>query len=98
MLDASHNVCRISLVQSTPCDMTLELPEIGLRLRFHGVSQRLQCIDVPRLNHLPLSYTGQVFCGPTVVPSLALLDRVFGPTYALLCLFYVQHSTVHRVQ
>jgi hypothetical protein len=64
-------------------DVGLELPQQGLRLRFHALHQRLVVVDVfdPTKLTLVAGDSGQPFTGAAGPPSFQAAYALFGPTY-----------------
>lgn len=76
-----------SSAEPSAVDLTLELPALGLRLRFDARTQRLHLIDAFDSTRGPLVYMKTPLCvsgaqGSTpALPTLSQLYRLFGPTF-----------------
>ena len=64
-------------------DTVLELPSLGLRMRFHALHQRLVIVHVfdPTKVTLLAGDSGQPFTGAAGPPSFQAAYALFGPTY-----------------
>lgn len=62
-------------------DMILDVPDMGFRLRFEPVTQRLRLIDVYDSKRVVMSYHGAAWSGPTVEATFIRVYELFGPTF-----------------
>lgn len=76
-----------SSAEPSTVDLTLELPALGLRLRFDARTQRLHLIDAFDSSRGPLIYMKSPLCvsgaqgTAPALPTLSQLYRLFGPTF-----------------
>mmetsp|Transcript_15971 Transcript_15971/g.22472 ORF Transcript_15971/g.22472 Transcript_15971/m.22472 type:complete len:433 (-) Transcript_15971:102-1400(-) len=66
-------------------DLTLTLHNVGLRLRFDPVSQRLKLIEVYDVSKCAVAYAGIPLSGKGVAPTCSIVYRTFGPTFPGTC-------------
>lgn len=78
-----HNDLVCAPSHPTSADLTLDLQDVGVRLRFEPHQQRLTLIDVYDPNRLPLVYM-RAFLTPSAgqPATFASLYALVGPTYA----------------
>eukprot|EP01029_Cantina_marsupialis_P017900 TRINITY_DN4042_c0_g1_i2.p1 TRINITY_DN4042_c0_g1~~TRINITY_DN4042_c0_g1_i2.p1 ORF type:complete len:394 (-),score=55.08 TRINITY_DN4042_c0_g1_i2:33-1214(-) len=73
------------LIYSTGCplavDTTIDLDQIGIKLYFCPITQRLRVIDAYDMAKVALAYEGSSFSGDIVTSTFLLVYELFGPTF-----------------
>ncbi|XP_064467360.1 phagosome assembly factor 1-like [Ornithodoros turicata] len=62
-------------------DLIIILSEDGIRLCFDPTSQRLKIIEVNDMSRVKLTYCGNPFCSPEILPTRQQIDDSFGATH-----------------
>lgn len=62
-------------------DMLLDMPDMGFRLRFEPLTQRLRLIDVYDTKRVVMTYHGSSWSGPTTDSTFIRVYDLFGPTF-----------------